>query len=88
MPESSGSSTRFKRDFTSGLAQLARSRRHQPGQSLAVLFEGAAALSTSLGDAGPWAPEQVLIEPSGLNSSSQWMGIRPRSRCEMAGGRV
>ncbi|MFV4524467.1 TetR/AcrR family transcriptional regulator [Mycobacterium tuberculosis] len=55
-----------KRDYIKGLARLAReagaAHPRSLGNQLAVLFEGAAALSTSLDDAGPWAHARAAAE--------------------------
>ena len=48
-----------KRSFINGLAELAKQAGaadpQQLGNQLAVLYEGAAALATSLDDSSPWA---------------------------------
>lgn len=55
-----------KRSFTEGLVELARqagaSDPQQLGSQLAVLYEGAAALATSLNDCSPWAQARTAAE--------------------------
>jgi AcrR family transcriptional regulator len=55
-----------KRSFTDGLVELARqvgaADPQQLGSQLAVLYEGAAALATSLEDPSPWAQARTAAE--------------------------
>jgi AcrR family transcriptional regulator len=55
-----------KRNFTSGLVELARQAGaadpQQLGSQLAVLYEGAAALATSLDDPSPWGQAWTAAE--------------------------
>ncbi|MBO0866801.1 MAG: TetR/AcrR family transcriptional regulator [Mycobacterium sp.] len=55
-----------KRNFIDGLTELARQAGvadpHLLGNQLAVLYEGAAALATSLDDSSPWAQARTAAE--------------------------
>lgn len=70
MPEVHEIVHEHKRNYINGLTNLAKqagaTNPKQLGNQLAVLYEGAAALSTSLNDRGPWAhakkAAQTLID--------------------------
>jgi AcrR family transcriptional regulator len=57
---------RHKRDYVDGLTQLARDAGatdpEMLGNQIALLYEGASALSTSLNDPAPWARARVTAE--------------------------
>ena len=57
---------RHKRDYVDGLTQLARDAGAVDpellGNQIALLYEGASALSTSLNDPAPWARARVTAE--------------------------
>lgn len=63
MPEVHSIVHEHKRNYIDGVAELARQAGAADpqllGNQLAVLYEGAAALSTSLNDASPWAHAQA-----------------------------
>ena len=56
-----------KRSFIDALTELARQAGAADpqllGSELGVLYEGAAALTTSLGDGSPWAQARAAAEP-------------------------
>jgi AcrR family transcriptional regulator len=55
-----------KRDYVDGLTQLAREAGatdpEMLGEQIALLYEGASGLSTSLNDPAPWAPARAAAE--------------------------
>jgi hypothetical protein len=57
---------RHKRDYVDGLTQLARDAGatdpEMLGNQIALLYEGASALSSSLNDPAPWARARVTAE--------------------------
>ena len=74
-----------KRDYLDGLIHLARQAGaadpEMLGNQVAVLYEGASALSTSLNDPAPWARARAAAEHRPGNGRSGWLNREASFRC-------